>query len=139
MFSGPFAGIERLLIDGNNLLHRVSGGVDQGALRGLLARLQNALPPAVEAIVMLDGHAAPGTARQQKVAANLEIRHAGSLSADDALLNLVRDRPAWTTLVSDDRALRDKARNLGASTQRLAWLEALLARGGGSSGIGRRR
>ena len=130
MFTGPFAGIERLLIDGNNLLHRVSGGVDPGALRGLLARLQNALPPAVEAIVMLDGHAAPGTARQQKIASNLEVRHSGSLSADDAMLNLVRDMRigrAMTTVVSDDRALRDKCRSLGAHTERLDWLEGVLS------------
>lgn len=139
MFSGPFAGVERLLIDGNNLLHRVSGGVDPGALRGLLARLQNALPPHVQAVLMLDGHSAPSTSRQQKVAANLEIRHSGSISADDALLNLVRERPGWTTLVSDDRALRDKARSLGAHTERLAWLEERLTRGNGSSGIGGRR
>ena len=135
MFTGPFAGTERLLIDGNNLLHRVSGGVDQGALRGLLARLQNALPVHVQAILMLDGHAAPGTGRHEKIAPNLDIRHSGSISADDALLNLIRERPGWTTLVSDDRALRDKARSLGAHTERLDWLERLLSPAGPRAGI----
>jgi hypothetical protein len=139
MFTGKFAGIERLLIDGNNLLHRVSGSAEPGALRLVIAKLRSALPPHVSAIVMLDGHPAPGTGRSEKVTSNLEIRHAGSLSADEALLNLVRDRPGWTTLVSDDRALRDKARSLGASTQRLDWLEDILGRGGGPSAIGRRR
>jgi hypothetical protein len=142
------AGVERLLIDGNNLLHRVSGGPDAGALRLLLARLKTAIPAPTTAIVMLDGHPAPGTQRRQRVRRGLEIHHSGSLSADDALLNLIRDAApqtrAATTLVSDDRALTDRARHLGARTQRLTWLEELLASaargsvgiGGGSVGIG---
>src|SRR5687767_1293637 len=122
MFTGPFASIERLLIDGNNLLHRVSGGAGDVALRGLLARLSGTVPSNVSVIVMLDGHSAPGTGRSQRITPNIEIRHAGSITADDALLALVRDRTGWTTLVSDDRALRDKARHLGAHTERLDWL-----------------
>jgi rRNA-processing protein FCF1 len=105
----------------------------------LLPQLSAAIPATIQTIVMLDGHAAPGTGRPQKVAANLEIRHSGPLSADDALLQLVRHRTRMTTLVSDDRALRDKARSLGASTQRLDWLEDILSKVGGASGIGRRR
>jgi hypothetical protein len=102
----------------------------------MLVRLRGALPAEVMATVMLDGHPAPGTDRRQKVAPNLVIQHAGSLSADDALLLLVRDMPTGTTLVSDDRALRDKARHFGAHTERLAWLEGLLARPATRPGIG---
>ena len=124
-------GIARLLIDGNNLLHRVSGGVDDGAIRLLLARLTNAMPPTVDTIVMFDGHAAAGTDRRQRVRRGLEIHHAGSLSADEALLNIVRDMAAsdraGVVLVTDDRSLTDKGRHLGARTHRLDWLEALLA------------
>ena len=135
------SGIERLLVDGNNLLHRISGSADPGALRLLLAQLGAAIPTTIAAIVMLDGHPAPGTDRRQRVRRGLEIHHAGSLSADDALLNLVRDLAptarATVTLVSDDRALTDRARHLGARTQRLAWLEQLLSvRPGGISAIG---
>jgi hypothetical protein len=134
-------GIERLLVDGNNLLHRISGSADPGALRLLLAQLGVAIPPTIAAIVMLDGHPAPGTGRRQRVRRGLEIHHAGSLSADDALLNLVRDLApparATVTLVSDDRALTERARHLGARTQRLAWLEQLLSvRPGRGSAIG---
>lgn len=136
MARSDFDAIDLLLIDGNNLLHRTSGGADAGALRGLLARLRGALPAHVATLVMLDGHPAPGTDRRQRIAPNLDIQHAGSLSADDALLNLVRDKPHGTTLVSDDRALRDKAMHLGAHTQRLAWLEGLLGAVGPSTGIG---
>jgi hypothetical protein len=125
-------GVARLLIDGNNLLHRTSGGVDAGAQRLLLARLSGAMPAHIETVLMLDGHPASGTDRRQRVRRGLEIHHSGSISADDALLNLVRDiapmdRP-HVTVVSDDRALYEKARQLGARTQRLAWLEALLER-----------
>jgi hypothetical protein len=126
------ADIARLLIDGNNLLHRTTGSAGDGAQRLLLARLSGALPTTITTVVMLDGHPASGTDRRQRVRRGLEVHHAGSLSADDALLNLIRDLPmaerSHTTLVSDDRALYEKARYLGARTQRLAWLEALLER-----------
>lgn len=146
MNAREFDAIDRLLIDGNNLLHRVSGSVDPGAQRLLLAKLSGAIPGDIPAIVMLDGHAASGTDRRQRVRRGLDIHHAGSISADEALLNLIRDAAPNSrgriTLVSDDRALVDKARHLGAHTQRLAWLEQLLdnpARPAGvsaSSGIG---
>jgi hypothetical protein len=126
----PFDGIDRLLVDGNNLLHRVSGSVDPGAVRLLLARLSGAVPATLPTIVMLDGHAASGTDRHQRIRRGLEIHHAGSISADDALLNLVKDISprdrAIVTLVTDDRALMDKARHLGAHTQRLDWLQQIL-------------
>jgi hypothetical protein len=128
-----FAAIEVLLIDGNNLLHRLAGSADPAALRGLLPRLAAAIPENIAATVMLDGHSAPGSGRSQRVRRGLEIRHAGSRSADEALLDLVRAAPRGTTLVSDDRALRDKAQHLGAHTERLAWLEDLLRQGSGGS------
>jgi hypothetical protein len=126
----PFAAIEVLLIDGNNLLHRRAGGADEGALRGLLPRLSSVIPTDINTIVMLDGHAAQGSGRAQKIRTNLEIRHAGSRTADDALLGLISDTPigarAMTTLVTDDRALTERARHLGCHTLRLDWLETQL-------------
>ena len=126
MNRSPFAAIEVLLIDGNNLLHRRSGDAGAGALRGLLPRLSAAVPSDITCIVMLDGHPAADSGRVQKVRPGLEIRHAGSLSADDALINLVRERTRMTTLVTDDRALTERARHLGCHTYRLDWLESLL-------------
>ena len=92
----PFDGIDRLLIDGNNLLHRVSGNVDPGAIRLLLARAVGRDPATLPTIVMLDGHAASGTDRRQRIRRGLDIHHAGSISADDALLNIIRDMHAAT-------------------------------------------
>jgi rRNA-processing protein FCF1 len=127
----PFDGIDRLLIDGNNLLHRLSGNVDPGSIRLLLAKLSGSIPATLPTIVMLDGHAASGTNRSQRIRRGLDVQHAGSLSADDALLNLVRDvapaARARAVLVTDDRSLTDKARHLGARTKRLDWLEQIIA------------
>jgi hypothetical protein len=142
MNRSPFAAIEVLLIDGNNLLHRTAGSAGESALRGLLPRLSAVIPPTISCIVMLDGHSAMGSGRVQKIRNGLEVRHAGSHTADDALFNIVRDTAggrAMITVVTDDRALTERIRHLGASTQRLAWLEAIIGRTGGSSGIGRRR
>jgi hypothetical protein len=128
----PYAGIGRLLVDGNNLLHRTSGNVEPGSIRLLLAKLSGALPATLPTVVMLDGHAASGTDRVQRIRRGLDIQHAGSLSADDALLNIIRDTPyadrAAVVIVTDDRSLTEKARHLGARTKRLDWLEAQLER-----------
>jgi hypothetical protein len=141
-----FAGVRVLLIDGNNLLHRLSGSAGTPQLRLLLARLRQALPPDVQATLMLDGHPAPGAGLRQRIAANLDVRHAGSRTADDALVDMVRaERPvdrAALVVVSDDRALVERSRMLGARTQRLAWLAALLGGGGAparATGLGARR
>lgn len=142
----PFAAIEVLLIDGNNLLHRLSGSAGDGAQRGLLPRLATVIPQNISTTVMLDGHAAMRSGRIQKIRNGLEVRHAGSHTADDALFNMVRDTPvgsrAMTTVVTDDRALTERIRHLGAHALRLAWLEGILeppqSRGGGV-GLGNRR
>jgi hypothetical protein len=127
-----FDGIEVLLIDGNNLLHRVVGAADAGALRSVLPRLSAAVPASVATVLMLDGHPATGAVHRDHVRPIVEIRHAGSITADDALLDAIRDTPADArhaiTIVTDDIALSNRARLLGARTQRLAWLEQLIER-----------
>jgi hypothetical protein len=133
----PFDDARVLLVDGNNLLHRISGGVEGGALRLLLAKLSGAIPATISTVVVLDGHAAPGTDRRQKIRGGLDVQHAGSISADDAVLNMIRDAAVGQrhaiVVVSDDRPLTDKARHLGARTRRLEWLQALIDRPVGQS------
>ena len=130
MSAHTFGEMAVLLIDGNNLLHRVAGSVEPGAQRLLLARLRGAIPPALATVLMLDGHADSGTQRTEKVGKGFEIRHSGSISADDAILRLIDKYPpsdrAAITVVSDDRAFTERARRLGAHTQRLAWLENVM-------------
>jgi hypothetical protein len=122
-------GVELLLIDGNNLLMRTTGSAGPGAVRALLVRLGSTLPPATRAIVMLDGRPAAGLGRARRLGA-VEARHAGPLSADDALVELVASQPlpARALVISDDRQLRDRVRQMGAQTHRLASLQAILER-----------
>ena len=119
--------IEVLLIDGNNLLHRVSGSADPSAQRTLIPRIRGAIPTTIATVFMLDGHADSGASRSEKVGRGFEIRHSGSASADDAIMRLVQETPqherSGVTVVSDDRALRDRAHKLGAHPERLSWIE----------------
>ena len=139
MNGSALEGIEILLIDGNNLLHRVSGSVDPSAQRTLIPRLRGAIPPTIATVFMLDGHADSGTSRSEKIGRGFEIRHSGSASADDAIMRLIQDTPAnersGVTVVSLHdtqefrarvRALRDRAHKLGAHPERLSWIEALI-------------
>ena len=134
-----------LLIDGNNLLHRVAGSAEPGAQRTLIPRLRGAISIMIATVMMLDGHADSGTSRREKVSKGFEIRHSGSMSADDALVRLIAEYPpaarAAITLVSDDIGLANRARHLGVRTQRLSWLEALISlptqKGGAQIGAGR--
>jgi hypothetical protein len=139
-------GIDVLLIDGNNVLHRLAGTADPAAQRTLLPRLRAAIPDGTGTIFMLDGRADAGTARRERVRPGFEIRYSGAAAtADEALLALIRDahpdeRHAMT-LVSDDIALGNRARALGARTRRLVWLEELIGSPRGrqaSIGAGRR-
>jgi hypothetical protein len=139
MAHNEFDGIQTLLIDGNNLLHRLSGSADPGAQRTLIARLRGVLPTTIDTVLMLDGHSAGGS-HTTRVSHGFEIRHSGSLNADDAIIRLVDAHPrglrSSVTVVSDDRALRDRATHLGAHTQRLGWLLDQLGLGAAASGGG---
>lgn len=130
MARAALEGIDILLIDGNNVLHRLAGAADPAAQRTLLPRLRAAIPDTVATIFMLDGHADAGAYGRERVRPGFEIRHSGSFSGDDALLKLIRDASPsqrhGMTLVSDDIALSNRARMLGARTRRLAWLEVLI-------------
>ena len=98
---------------------------------------------------MLDGHAASRSGRHERIAAHLEVRHSGSRSADDALLELVEAQPPLRSrgavVVTDDRALTERVRTAGGRTQRLDWLISLIGdrgrqpaeRTGGGRGRGR--
>jgi hypothetical protein len=137
----PAAEFELLLIDGDNLLHRVRGSRDEGGLRWLLPRLRAWLPDGAQVIVMLDGHPDPGEVLRRRVAPGIEFQHSGNVDGDTALLAILAARPyadrARTLLVTDDRGLTDKARHGGGLTRRLDWLTVQLARATDSPDTGR--
>lgn len=145
MARGALDGIDVLLIDGNNVLHRLFGTADAAAQRTLMRRLRATIPQTVATIFMLDGYAHTSANRRERVRPGFEVRHSGAISADDGLLNLIRDAPPeqrhGMTLVSDDIALSNRVRLLGARTRRLAWLEGLIGapqQAQASIGAGRR-
>jgi hypothetical protein len=134
------AEFDLLLIDGDNLLHRVRGSRDEAGLRWLLPRLRAWLPAGAHIIVMLDGHPDPGEVLRRRVAPGIAFQHSGSVDADTALLTILAARPyadrARTLLVTDDRGLTDRARHGGGLTRRLDWLTVQLARATGLPGAG---
>ena len=126
----PWSGVNELLVDGNNLLHRISGGPDPAARRLLVSRLRAALPREVTGPVILDGMPDAGGLHGEKIAPNLFVRHAGRMTADQLIVELVDGAPfadrAGMLVVSDDRALGDRVRRAGGLVRRLDWLQSLL-------------
>jgi hypothetical protein len=122
---------ELVLIDGDNLLHRVRGMRDEAGLRWLLPRLRAWLPQGSRALVMLDGQPDPGESLRRRVATGVEFQHSGNVDADTRLVQTLAARPyadrARTVVVTDDRQLGDRARQAGGQVRRLDWLVGGLA------------
>ncbi|HLY14372.1 MAG TPA: hypothetical protein VKR24_08475 [Candidatus Limnocylindrales bacterium] len=139
----PLPGVERLLIDGTNLLYRMtrgaaSGGTAGGAARlpaaALIGRLRAVIPPATRIELVLDGAPEHGLAGV-RLANGLTVRHSGRYSADSLLDRLVADaigsggtpeaaaRLADALLVvTDDRELGSRILRRGARVAGADWL-----------------
>jgi hypothetical protein len=119
-----------LLIDGDNLLHRLRGGRDDAGLGWLIPRLRATLATGSRAVVMLDGHPDPGQPARREVTPGVEFRHSMRTDADTAILEILAARPfderAATAVVTDDRALTERTRRAGGMTRRLDWLRRRL-------------
>jgi hypothetical protein len=139
----PLAGVELVLIDGNNLLHalrgrvRDGGGYGGGASAGgpaapqpasaIIGRIRSAIPPSVKVELILDGSPSGITGR---LATGMSVEYSRRSTADELILNrltrqLDEGGPAstWPILaVTDDRALRDGVRTRGGRSAGTAWL-----------------
>jgi hypothetical protein len=128
--------LELLLVDGDNLLHDVRGGRDEGGVAWLLPRLSGWRPAHLRIIVALDGHAATGEASRARATRGIEFHHAGSRSADDLIVQLLKAQPyaarSRTAVVTRDRELRARASRAGGLTRSVDWLMRQVA--GGSAG-----
>jgi hypothetical protein len=117
--------LELLLVDGDNLLHAVRGRRDQGGTAWLLPNLARWRPSDLRVVVVFDGHPAPGEPMRQR-ALGIEVRHAGSRSADDAIVELLSSLPyaerSRAAVVTRDRGLRDRAGQVRAQTRTSDWL-----------------
>ena len=118
--------IALLLIDGDNLLHEVRGSRDAGAVAWLLPRLRRWRPDGMHIVVALDGHAEPGQPGRWVAAPGIWFQHSGSRSADDLLIEMLREQPyaerTRSAVVSGDHGLADRARRAGGATRQVAWL-----------------
>ena len=157
--SDPLAGVERVFIDGSNLLYalargsgtRRQGGVPRGAEGGpaglapagaVIGRLRAAFPPSVLVELVFDGPAAGGI--KGRLATGLRVSYSGRASADSIIFEgvaaqLALDGPAGTwglLVVTDDRGLRDLVASKGARTAGTGWLAGRIGRIGEERGGG---
>ncbi|CAN5728886.1 hypothetical protein BH24CHL8_BH24CHL8_11050 [soil metagenome] len=124
--------LQLLLVDGDNLMHRLRGGRDDAGLAWLIPRLRACLGPGSTAILMLDGHPFPSEPPRQIAAPGVELRHSGRVDADTAIVEILEARPfadrSRTAVITDDRGLTERAKRVGGLTRRLDWLRLRLER-----------
>ncbi len=148
----PLLGIERLVVDGTNVVHALGGG-QEAATTSLVGRLRSVVPAPIAIDLVFDGPPAPGLGR--RIGPGLTVHHAADRPADDLIVGLVaaavdrasrvgsrplradrsspraasgsRSTPA-VLVVTDDADLRRRVRLRGAVTAPASWLVARLAR-----------
>lgn len=142
----PLAGIERLLVDGNNLLGALRRGPAAVAIPGvaLVGRLRAAIPAEVRIELIFDGPPDPGSGGV-RVATGVTVRYAGRVTADALIVRLVMEAAAFDPItgatilvISDDAALGAEVRRQGGLVARTAWLVRRLERIGTGGGGGPR-
>jgi len=108
-----------LLIDGNNLLHRLpKSSRTRSAVRSLV--LEATRHERMSVVVVFDGPPAPGSPSHE-VLGRVAIVYSGATSADDVIVGRIpagRSARQWV-VVTDDRALADRARQRGAAVRTL--------------------
>jgi hypothetical protein len=119
----PLDDTDRLVVDGSNLLHRLSGPAAPPST--IVGRLRAAVPATVAIELFFDGvgHGITG-----RLAQNMHVRYSGRRTGDEAILELVGDgtssplAASRTLVVTDDRELRTALAIRGARTAGTAWL-----------------
>lgn len=124
----PLQGIDRLLVDGTNLLHALRRGPEPAPAATLVGRLRALIPPPVRIEIVFDGPPDPGSGNV-RVASGVTVRYSGRVSADALLARLVSEvaprtieAAATILVVTDDHELARELRRRGATTARTAWL-----------------
>ncbi|MHB8459838.1 MAG: NYN domain-containing protein [Candidatus Limnocylindrales bacterium] len=132
----PLVGIERVIVDGNNLLHALREGPGAAPPAALVGRLRAIVPGSIRIEILFDGPPEPGLGGT-RIAHGVTVRHSGRLSADALAVRLVTEatgghpdpsgRPA-ILVVTDDGNLARELRVRGAATIGASWLIRRLAR-----------
>jgi hypothetical protein len=131
----PLVGVERLLLDGNNLLHAISAGPAAAPQAALIGRLRAVIPADIRIEIVFDGPPDKGL-HGTRLAHGLTVRHAGRLTADAMLLRLVMEATGGIAssptpallVVTDDGRLAQDLRTRGAATLGTSWIVRRLAR-----------
>jgi len=147
--------VERVYIDGSNLLHALARGSrgpghEPAPASAVIGRLRAAFPPSVAVDLVFDGPPSGGITG--RLATGLRVSYSGRISADQVIDESVAaqfraDGPAGTwgiLVVTDDRGLREAVGSTGARTAGTAWLAGRIGRaavdrpllGGGPAGRG---
>jgi hypothetical protein len=130
----PLAGVERVYIDGSNLVHAMARGSAPAPPSAIVARLRAAFPPSVVVDLVFDGPPAGGV--KGRLATGLRVGYSGRLSADQVIddgvaAQLSADGPAGTwgiLVITDDRGLREAVGAKGARTAGTTWLAGRIGR-----------
>ncbi|MBI2777298.1 MAG: NYN domain-containing protein [Chloroflexi bacterium] len=137
----PFAGVERVMIDGSNLLHALARGsgprggpAAPAPASAVIGRLRAAFPKQVSLELVFDGPRAGGITG--RLAEGLRVSYSGRATADSLIVEgveaqLAQDGPGGTwgiLVVTDDRQLRGLVTERGARTAGSSWLAGRIAR-----------
>jgi hypothetical protein len=118
-------GIERVVIDGTNVLHALRRSAVPLPATALIGRLRAIVPPQVGVTLLLDGSPEHGLV-SRKISSGIEVMYSGRISADDLITRIVErnptDRSAGLLVVTDDIALGARVRRAHAQTIGVAWL-----------------
>lgn len=125
----PLVGIDRVLVDGTNLLHAMRRSPGAAPAAALIGRLRAAIPPMMGIELVFDGPPDPGL-RGQRIASGLIVRYSGRRTADDLLRSLIDEArtmagaqaAAGILVVTDDAFLRSTMHARGATTIGSKWL-----------------
>jgi hypothetical protein len=118
-------GVERLVVDGTNVLYALGRSPTPLPAAALIGRLRAIVPPGVSVILVLDGSPEHGLVSRH-VASGVEVRYAGRFTADELIARLVEHEFAaggpGTLVVTDDIELSGIVRRWGGRTVRNGWL-----------------
>jgi predicted RNA-binding protein with PIN domain len=136
----PLAETDRLLVDGTNVLHKLSRMAGAAPPAALIGRLRGVIPAGIGIELVFDGPAERGL-RGERIAAATIVRFAGPRTADAVIVDLVHEArraagPAAAgrlLVVTDDRDLRHAAQVAGARTAGVGWLLGRLGSGRAAS------
>ncbi len=124
-------GVDRLVVDGTNVLYALGRSPAPLPAAALIGRLRAIVPPAVKVVIVLDGAPEQGLV-SRRVAAGVEVVYSGRATADEVITRLAEHEAdparAGLLVVTDDIELGAAVRRSGGRTVRNGWLIDRLGR-----------